>query len=242
MTKSFRLSLCVAVVCAFAFPAAAFAQTVDEIVAKNHAAKGGEKWKSVQTMRLTARINTQGIELPMTIISKRPNLMRQDMSFQGVSIVQAYDGTTAWAINPMMGSSEPAEVPAPVAESLKDQADFDGPLVHYKEKGHTVELVGTETLGDADVHHLKLTKKDGKVTHFYLDTKTGVERKVVTQADLGTGPMEIVTELSNYQQIDGIMVPMTIRQNAPTGAVSITVDKVEFNVAFDDAMFKMPGR
>lgn len=238
-----RLFLSLAVITAFMGAAGtAAAQSVDEIVAKNAKAKGGDKWKSIQSMRLTARINIQGMELPMTIVSKRPNLMRQDMTFQGVSIVQAYDGTTAWMINPMTGSDAATEVPAAVADSLKEQADFDGPLLDYKAKGHTVELVGNEDLNGKKVHHLKLTRKDGKATHFYIDTETGVEAKVVSEADLGTGPMKIETELDNYQAVDGILVPMTIRQNAATGPVLITVDKVEFNVSVDDATFRMPGK
>jgi outer membrane lipoprotein-sorting protein len=220
----------------------AAAQTVDEIVARNYEAKGGDKWKSTQSMRLTARINVQGMELPMTIVSKRPNLMRQDMTFQDIAIVQAYDGTVGWTINPMMGSSDATEVPAEVAASLRDQADFDGPLVDYKAKGHTVVLVGTEDLNGTKVHHLKLTKKDGAVTEYYIDAEKGVELKVVSEVDLGMGPTKIETELSNYQDVNGMLVPMSIRQTAPTGPVSITVDKVEFNVALDDAFFKMPGK
>ncbi len=220
----------------------AAAQSVDEIVAKNFKAKGGDKWKSIQAMRMTARITIQGMELPMTIVSKRPNLMRQDMTFQGVSIVQAYDGTTAWTVNPMMGSDAASELPAAAAESMKEQADFDGPLVDYKAKGNTVELVGNEDLAGKKVHHLKLTRKGGKVTHYYIDAATGVELKVVSEADLGTGPMTIETELSNYQPVEGILVPMSIKQNSPQGAVVITVDKVEFNPAVDDKIFRMPGK
>ena len=89
--------------------------------------------------------------------------------------MQAYDGTTAWTINPMMGSDQPQEVPGPVAESLKEQADFDGPLLDYKAKGNTVELVGNEDLAGKKVHHLKLTRKGGKTMHFYLDAATGVQ-------------------------------------------------------------------
>ena len=238
-----KLLWSLAVITAFlvaAHPAAA--QTVDEIVAKNFTAKGGDKWKSIQSMRMTARITIQGMELPMTIVSKRPNLMRQDMSFQGVSIVQAYDGTTAWTINPMMGSDAATELPDAAAASMKEQADFDGPLVDYKAKGHAVELVAHEDLAGKKAHHLKLTRKDGKVTHYYIAAATGVELKVVAEADLGTGPMTIETELSNYQPVEGILVPMSIKQNSPQGAVTITVDKVEFNPALDDKMFRMPGK
>ena len=70
----------------------------------------------------------------------------------------------------------------------------------------------------------------------------GVELKVVSEADLGMGPTKVETELSNYQLVDGILVPMSIRQNAATGPVSIAVDKVEFNVAVDDAFFKFPKK
>ena len=218
----------------------AAAQTLDDVIAQHHQAKGGDKWKAIQSMRITARIVTQGIELPMTMVTKRPNLMRQDMSFQGVSIVQAFDGTQAWGINPMMGSSEPQEIPGPTADALRDQADFDGALVDYKAKGSVVELVGTEDLDGKKVHHLKLTNKNKQVQHYYLDAATGLESKVVVEADMGAGPMTIETMLSDYQTINGIAVPMSIRQNAPTGQVVITVDKVEFDVALDDALFKLP--
>ena len=233
----------VAAIAAFLFSAGtASAQTVDDVLAKYYAAKGGAKWQSLDSMRMTARVVTQGIELPMTMVSKRPNLMRQDMSFQGVSIVQAFDGTTAWGINPMAGSSEPAAIEGAMADALREQADFDGSLVDYKAKGGTVELVGTEDLNGKKVHHLKLTKKGGQVQHYYLDAETALEAKVVVETDMGAGPVTVETLLSNYQTVDGFPVPMTITQNAPTGQVVITVEKVEFNVPLDAGFFKMPGK
>ena len=240
MRKSLFALALVASFFAAAGPAAA--QTLDEIVAKHHQAKGGEKWKQIQSMRITARIVTQGIELPMTMVMKRPNLMRQDMSFQGVSIVQAFDGSMAWGINPMMGSSEPQEIAGPMSDALRDQADFDGALVDYKSKGSTVELVGTEDLDGKKRHHLKLTNKNKQVQHYYIDAVTGLEAKLVIEADMGAGLVTIETLLSNYQTVNGIAVPMSIQQNAPTGQVAITVDKVEFDVALDDSIFKMPGK
>lgn len=221
---------------------AASAQTIDEVIAKYRAAKGGDAWQKVDSMRMTARIVTQGIELPMTIVTKRPNKMRQDMSFQGVSIVQAFDGTTAWGINPMMGTSDPSEVTGPMADALKDQADFDGALFDFAKKGSTAEVVGTEDLNGTKVVHVKLTTKNKQVQHYYLDAATMLEKKVVMEADMGAGPMTIETELSNYQTFDGIPVPMSVTQNAPTGQVAITVEKVEFNVDVDDAIFRMPGK
>ena len=50
--------------------AVAHAQSVDELVAKNLAAKGGaEKLKGVQTMKLTGTISAGGMDAPFTISS-----------------------------------------------------------------------------------------------------------------------------------------------------------------------------
>ena len=222
----------------------AAAQTVDEIVAKAIAAKGGDKWKAIQSTRMTARITLQGMELPMTIVSRRPNLMRQDISIpmQNITIVQGFDGEKGWALNPMAGA-EATELPAAATESMKDQADFDGPLMDYKAKGTLVELVGTEDVGGVKAHHLKVTKKGGKVQHLYIDAARGVEVKSVSEVDMGEGMTKVETELSDYRAVDGILVPFTMRvTGGPAGSVSMTVDKVEFNVAVDDKIFKIPGK
>lgn len=222
----------------------AAAQTVDEIVAKAWQAKGGDKWKAMQSTRMTARINISGMELPMTILSKRPNLMRQDITIpmQNVTIVQAFDGEKGWAINPLEGPTA-TELPAPAAEAMKDQADFDGPLVDYKAKGNTVELVGTEDVGGAKAYHLKITKKNKQVQHLYIEVARGVELKSVSEVDMGAGMTTVETELADYRAVDGILVPFTMRVNGgPAGPVSMTVDKVEFNVAVDDKVFKIPGK
>ena len=43
-------------------------------------------------------------------------------------------------IMPLMGSKEPQKMSEDDAKEIIEQADFDGPLVDYKEKGNTVEL------------------------------------------------------------------------------------------------------
>ena len=141
--------------------------TVDEIVARNLKSKGGtEKLRSMNTVKITGTITAQGMELPMTTWAKRPNMMRREMQLQGQKVVTAFDGTTVWLINPMAGAAEPQEVTGPPAAMAKDDADFDSLLVDYKEKGHTVEFVGTETVDGKKLQHLKITKKNGQVQQY----------------------------------------------------------------------------
>ena len=120
----------------------ASAQTVDDIVARNLAAKGGaDKLKAVQTMRLTGTISARGMTAPFTISSKRPNLARQETEIQGMPMVRGFDGTTPW----MMSSGQVREITGPEAQATRDQADFDSPLVDFRAKLHAP---GLDDVGD----------------------------------------------------------------------------------------------
>src|SRR5262245_1431142 len=202
MVRVIRTSACLlATVLAVA---AAQAQTADEIVAKNLKAKGGiEKLRAVESVKITGIISAQGMQMPMTTWAKRPNLTRREMKVQDQRMIDGFDGTTVWSINPMVaGSDEPREISGPMAQMVKDDADFDGVLIDYKEKGHKVELVGTETLDGKKVHHLKITKKNGQVQDYFIDADTGLEVRTVMSISMGETPMEVTTDLSNYQQVD----------------------------------------
>jgi outer membrane lipoprotein-sorting protein len=231
------LALSLAAFAALAPPAAA--QTVDELVARNVLAKGGnEKLRSVQTVKQTGRVTIQGMEFAQTVYSKRPNLLRQELQANGQLVVMAFDGRTPWMINPMLGIVSPIAMSGPQADMIRDQSSFDGPLIDYKERGYLVELVGLETLGSRKVHHLKLTDKNRQVQHCYLDADTGLEAKLVSQNETG---QSFEQELSDYRDVDGIKIPFSIRMLAnglPQG--QIVVEKVEFNVKIDDLIFRMP--
>src|SRR5688572_3596130 len=114
---------------ALAAPAAA--QTADDIIAKNIAAKGGmAKLKAVQSIRMTGKMTVgPGIEAPVVLELKRPNLMRTDITIQGMVGSQAYDGAKGWILMPFGGSKVPQAMSAEDADMAAEQADMDGPLI-----------------------------------------------------------------------------------------------------------------
>src|SRR5262245_58373040 len=136
-------------------------QTVDELIARNLESKGGlARMRAIQTMKQTRRMNMQGMEAPVVIYAKRPNMVRQEISAGGRIIVMGYDGVTAWTVNPLAngGSATPIQVTGPMSDAIRQESDFDGPLVDYREKGMTVELIGNgaEPFGASKVYHLKV--------------------------------------------------------------------------------------
>jgi outer membrane lipoprotein-sorting protein len=214
-------------------------QTVDELVTKNLAAKGGlERLRAVKTVRQTSRMTMQGIEAQFTMLGKRPNLIRQQILVQGQTIVMAYDGAVPWMVNPLLGSTSPIVVSGPQAAMIREQSSFDGPLVDYKERGTKVEFVGADAVDGRKAWHLRLTSKTGEVQHCYLDAATYLEMKLVSD-DMG----KMEQELSDYRDVEGIKIPFRVRlmQNGVVQS-EIKVDKVEFNIAVDDAAFRLPKK
>jgi len=225
-----------------AAPAAAQTPTADELVAKYLAARGGmDKLQAVNTARIAGTVSTQGMDLELTVTSKRPNKMRQEVTVQGQKMIQAFDGTTVWGINPMMGSPTPQVMEGPQADLIRTQSLFDGPLVGYKDRGDTLEVVGPATVEGAKAWNLKLTRKDGKSMNILLDAETGLERQWTTTMDQGGMTMEVQTIMSDYQTVSGLQVARSMKTLMGGQQVaSLTFTSVEFNVPVDDAEFVMP--
>lgn len=225
-----------------AAPAGAQTPSADELVAKNLAARGGEdKLKALTSARLVGNLTMQGMDMPITILTKRPNKMKQEMSMQGQKIIQAFDGTTVWAVNPMMGSAAPRVVEGGPADAVKAQSIFDGPLVGYKDRGDTLEVVGPADVEGVKTWDLKLSRKDGKTMHIFLDAETGLEKRWTATMDQNGLTMEIETNMADYQATDGVKVARSLRtMMGGQQMAAVTFTTVEFNVPADDAEFAMP--
>lgn len=223
----------------------ASAQTADEIVAKHVTARGGmEKLKAVKTMRMTGTMMVgSGMEAPIVLETKRPNSMRMEFTIQGLTGVQAYDGTTAWAVMPFQGKKEPEALPAEQTAIIAEQADFDGQLVDYKEKGNSVELVGKEPVEGTDAYKLKLTLKNGEVRYVYLDAEYFLEIRTEGSRTVRGTQLEFEASIGDYKEVGGLMFPHSMESGAKgtPQKQKLTISKIELNPEVDDARFKMPA-
>src|SRR5437667_4895437 len=85
------------------------AQTADEIVAKYVKTIGGmEKIEAAKTLRRTGKFTGGGgFEAVVVEQRKRPNMVRQEFSLQGMTAITAYDGKNGWKISPFQGKKDP---------------------------------------------------------------------------------------------------------------------------------------
>jgi len=235
------------------FASALFAQdknqpTVDELVAKNIGAKGGATaLNNLQTLRSTGKllVPVQGlIELGYLQTKKRPDEVRTEASLQGMTQIEAYDSKEGWKISPFFGRKDPERMSADDVKALVEDTEIDGPLADWKNKGSTVEYLGTEDVDGTPAHKLKVVRKNGDVSFVYLDPDHFLEIRIVTQRVRHGAYEEVETDLGDYEQAGGVFVPTSIevgRKGAPDKQV-VVIDKLEANVPVDDAIFHFPGQ
>jgi len=220
------------------------AQTVDEVIAKNIQAHGGmEKLKSIKTIRTTGKFSQGSFRAGFLEENKRPGKVREEALIQGLVQIQAYDGQTGWQVSPFGGRKDAELLSADDLKSLVMDADLDGPLVDYKEKGHKAELLGHDSVEGTDCYKIKLTLKNGDVRYYFLDADSFLEIKMENQSNI-RGTVQFTENFyGDYEQVEGLFIALAYENGEKGNPVhtKYSVEKVEVNVPLDDALFAMPG-
>ena len=237
--------LLLAFACVAALAASAPAQTADEIVEKFIKTVGGiEKIQAVKSLRRTGRYTGGGgFEAALVEENRRPNLVRQEFFIQGMVGVTAYDGKTGWKIEPWNGKKDAEALSEEEMKSIVEDSDLDGPLVNYRAKGVKVEYVGTDEVEGTDAYKLKVTLANGDVRFYYMDTDYFVPIKIDTQRMVRGAEREYETILGDYKEVGGWYLPFSVEQGVKgsPNRSKVTYEKIEANVALDDARFARPA-
>ncbi len=236
----------VAAVVLLAAASSAFAYTADELAAKNVAAKGGaEKLAALHSLRLTGKLLVNGdtLQLGYVAMVERPDSVRYEATLQGLTLVQAYDGTQGWKINPFQGRKDPEKMSADDAKDLsEDAADFTGALVDFRAKGYKLDYLGTEDVDGTEAYKLRVTRPNGDITYVFLDPDYFLEIRTINRRIQHGIPKETVTDYGDYEQVNGVYFAFA-QSSGPNGSSDrqkVQIDKAEANTALDGALFRFP--
>lgn len=224
--------------------ATAFAQTLDEVLQNHFQAIGQQQVTNLKSITFTGKVIVQGgmIEIPMSMTQKRPNMMKTESTFQSQQFIEAYDGKIGWSINPFAGQLEPQLMNEDQTRSTKLQADIDGALYNYAEKGFKAELQGTEDMEGSKVYKIVLTNELGEQFTYYIDADSYVMLKSKSKIKVQGNDMESETYFSNYKQVEGIAFPYSMETKMQGQTVSqIVIEEVKLNPEIDNAIFAMPS-
>lgn len=256
-----------------------------EIVNKNVEARGGlQAWRAVQTMSMEGKLGAGGnqrapvaeplpgkkmspistdqrpkdeVQLPFTMDLQRPRKERFELLFNGKKALQVFDGVNGWKLRPYLNRTEVEPFTADELKVASMQADLDGYLIDYASKGTRVELDGTDKVEGRDTYKLKLTMKDGRAIHVWIDAQTFLEAKIEGQPRRLDGvehPVEVYYR--DYRTVHGLQIPFVLETNVlqpvtkaprlpgviggPVPSEKIVIDKVEVNPKLDASLFMKP--
>jgi outer membrane lipoprotein-sorting protein len=218
--------------------------SVDEIVARHIAAVGGlDKIRAIKTLREQGRITAGADRQALALRErKRPDRTRFELTTQGVTAVFVSNGDKGWKVSPFDSDVAPTPLPEEAVAEAAEQADIEGPLVDWKQKGHRVELVGTETVRGREAYKLKLTLASGGERYELIDASTMLRTRTVSTRTVKGRPLEIETTYSDYKKIGGVQFPHRIEvvAHGRPQALLVVLDKIEVNPPIADSRFEMP--
>ena len=245
--------LCVLAACVIA--PAAFAQvappapSVEEIVQKNLAARGGrEAWQRLQTMAWTGYVDsvaTPSRKLPFLLEQKRPNKTRFELITDGQRSIRLYDGHAGWKlrVNPANGRPELLPYNDDELRYARGAQVIDGPLMDCVAKGGVVTLAGRGMAEGRTAYVLEVRLPSGDIHRLWIDAETFLELRQERPVRSGAGQPGTVTVLfGDYREFEGVMIPTTIETGGGASGSSnkLVIERVALNPELDDGAFARP--
>jgi hypothetical protein len=225
-----------------------FAQTADDIINKHFEATGGkEKWAKVYAIHAFGNyVMGPGMLAPVNhiVMSKPFKGTFGDFSWQGMTAKHAMRADSGWNYQPFSGKRDADPMSPNEIRSYKLSADPQGLLFNYKEKGYTVEYLGTDDMDGSDVYKLRLTTQLGDMVYYYIDMETNYILKEVTRIKLKDKEEKNSIIYSDFRKTDyGVTVPYSqqeVDDDGNTQGGPVNFSKVEVNTAVDASIFDKP--
>lgn len=216
-------------------------QELNDILKQHFSVVGQEKLAEVKTITVYGKILQMDAEFPFVQKMKSPNKFRMEATLQGQVMIQAFDGENGWLIAPWIGP-DPQDLTGIQLKQSKEQANIEGDLYHWEEKGHQAEYVGTEDMEGTEVYKIKLTKKEGDEIFYFIDSEAYVILKETRKMTMQGNEIEIESFPGNYEMLNGIAFPMSIKTNMMGQTMEILFDSVKIDLELDDSIFVRPAQ
>ena len=192
--------------------------------------------------RITTRVEKGSLifgdtRVPIEIYAKSPNKRVSISHGDHSETVTAFDGAAGWFSNTGMPIRDmyPVDARSAMVDAIFD-LPLDAPKIFPK-----LRAGSPEKLGDREMWVVFGSGQNVPLTKFYFDEQTGLLMRLERYNDAGLGLMPVRVDYSDYRDADGIRIPFHWTLSRPTGRFSIQIDKVQQNVAIDDARFSKPS-
>lgn len=237
-----KFSLIIATIMLFS-TAFVSAQSLEEVLENYFEVSGQETLLASKNSLSTGKMLQGGVEIPFKQYAAAPNKFKIEATFQGMSFIQAYNGEEGWTLNAFVGQTEPQAMSEDELKAVKVQADYEGMLWNWKDKGYVATLEANEEVEGADCYVVKVVSKDGDEYSTYIETESYVGIKMKSKVTVQGNEVVSETLMSNYQEGDGFIFPGKVETKVNGQLIiTIVIDKTVLDVELDSAFFDKPTK
>ena len=198
-----------------------------ETVIKNYVeAVGGEEvLRAVNTTLTTSEMTIPGAPFkPKAVIKQMsPNKFSMEVVAEGMGTLmkQNFDGEKGYMVQ--QGQKIPMD-----EKDVSSRKSTKGLFEELFMESSNLELDSKTTIDGTDVYKIKVTKDD-KSSYRYYDVETGYLLRTEETNEAQGQSITTVTDYSNYKEVDGVMMPHTMKVTAGPQAFTFETTEVKIN-------------
>lgn len=200
-------------------------------IARKHAARAGDRLAALTALRAEGRTFINNEVVPFTLVAQRPDRLRVESFTPLRRVVQAYDGAGApWISHSELKGGTPQEMGEADAKDFIANADFDGPLVNFAEKGYSVDYAGEEPIDGRNAYKLLLMNKRDDIFFLWVDAENLEVVKRTAYRVAGGQRVAVDTLFKDFRAVGGVLQPHRIETSAKGRTLYIMlIDRMEPN-------------
>lgn len=216
-------------------------EVADVLDANIEASGGRDLIASIESSRLKGNIAIPAIGMTGTteLSMKSPGKLYVAQEIPGMGkMVQAFDGTTGWANDPMQGFRLLSEGEI---SSLKQNDSFSD-MLNYNEVYSSGELLADADVDGQATSVLKLIAAEtGLEQTCYYSKESGLLLRMDMIVDMGPmGKLPASMKIKSYNHQDGVSFPGEMEMTNAGMVISMTFESLEINLNIEDSLFAAP--
>ena len=203
---------------------------------------GNDRIAGLLGYQLRGTISQGGRTQPLHLWWKRPGKLRIETGNGASSTVSAYDGTTAWTVEPGPWGRQASGMMPGLREMFIKLSDWEGPFINTEKKGLRLKA-DSEIWGDRG-YLFKVQQASGTEDQVLLNAGMRLVAKEVYEVGPPGYEHKVERRYSTFRRVEGFAVPFRIEQFVDGGgSLDATIEVIEFIVgpAIPDSLFGMPN-
>ena len=209
--------------------------TVDQILERYVQALGGRELFEKFTTRVSrgSRIGADGVLVPEEVYQKAPNKLLVITRYPEVALSVRLNGQRAWAGD----KGKENEVTGEELVELTREGNFYKEI-SLKELYSSTNAAGKAAIAEKEAYVIEASSRSGNSERLYFDTQSGLLIRRYRESKTVLGPFPLQTDFEDYQGVDGVKLPLTIRWSMPGRVWGRRIAEVKHNVAIEDEKFE----